>query len=304
LRQALYFAEAVVLGQWLMEQRFTHVHSHYAPMVALLVSRVFPVTFSMTVHGPDEFTDPKGGALREKIAGAALSVAISNFARSQMMMHSSPRDWPRVAKCYLGVPDSEDPQANLAADASSVTRFLCVGRLAPVKGQHILLEAAARLAGTRRDFLVTIAGGGPELTNLRDLARKMNLEDVLRVPGFVTQEDLNRLYREADVFVLPSFAEGVPGVLMEAMREGKPCIATYVNGVPELIEHEVSGLLVTPADEDALARAMVRLMDDPALRHAIGHAGRERVAAEFNLRKNVEKLAGLFEAMLATKPAD
>ncbi len=296
LRRVYYFAEAVILGHWLTQAGYTHIHSHYAPMVALLLSRVFPITFSMTVHGPDEFLDPKGGALADKIAGSLLSVAISNFARSQMMMHSSPPHWAKIEKCYLGVPDPLPPSS--AERKPGPARFLCVGRLAPVKGQHILVEAALRLAASGLDFSLTIAGGGPELAFLRDRVQSLNLGDRVSLPGFVSQEELERLYRETDVFVLPSFAEGVPGVLMEAMRDGKPCISTYVNGVPELIEHERSGLLVTPADEAALASAMRRLVEDPALRHRLGEAGRDRVAQEFNLRKNVEKLAALFTGRL------
>ena len=295
-QRAFYFAEAVILGRWLLDDGYRHLHSHYSPLVAMLVGRIFPsITYSMTVHGPDEFQDVKGGLLAEKIGESLLSVAISYFAKSQMMMHSEAIHWHKIHPCYLGV--AEQPPAPARASSGPV-KFLCVGRLAPVKGQHILVEAARLLADQGQEFVITIAGGGPELGFLRRRAEELGLAGKVVLPGFVSQEELDRLYAETDVFVLPSFAEGLPGVLMEAMSGGVPCITTYVNGVPELVEHGVSGLLVTPADEKDLARAMHQLIADGTLRRQLGENGRQRVLEKFNLRQNVETLSSLFRRYL------
>lgn len=298
LQRGFYFGEAVVLGRWLTEGGYGHVHSHYSPLVAMLIGRLFPITYSMTVHGPDEFLDPKGSLLAEKISGSLFTVAISFFARSQMMMHSAAADWAKIHPCYLGVPEPARVQPKSDPPESAPLRFLCVGRLAPVKGQHILVEAAHRLAATGRDFVITIAGGGPELKFLRNRVEQLGLSSRVLIPGFVSQEELDRLYAEADVFVLPSFAEGLPGVLMEAMSAGTPCVTTYVNGVPELVEDGRTGLLVTPADENGLAAAMERMIVDSDLRRELGENGRRQVREKFDLARNVEKLSGIFESYL------
>ena len=130
------------------------------------------------------------------------------------------------------------------------------------------------------------------------LQRRINdagLGEAVMLLGSLNQEQMNQMYAESDVFVLPSFGEGVPVVLMEAMSNEVPCISTYVNGVPELIEHKQSGLLVPPADVGALALAMECLAGDVELRDRLGRAGREKVQMCFDLDKNVQRLSGIFE---------
>lgn len=299
-RRVLYFGEAVVVGEWMLKLRLNHVHSHYSPMIALLVSRMFDIGFSMTVHGPDEFADPVGGVLGEKIKQSRLSVAISYFAQSQMMLHSAPEDWSKIRVGYLGVPETK-ARPELWQRKPGAVRLLCVGRLAPVKGQHVLVEAARLLKERNVEFALTIAGGGPHLEWLRGHVRQQELSDQVKLPGFVSHEDLARMYQDADVFVLPSFAEGVPGVLMEAMSNCVPCITTYVNGVPELVEDNRSGLLVTPSDAQGLADAMQRLIESEELRTRLGLGGFEQVRSKFDLTRNAGRLGKYFDEVIAVK---
>jgi glycosyltransferase involved in cell wall biosynthesis len=300
-RRALYFAEAVILGRWLEQAGLRHLHSHYSPMVALLVSRLYPgITFSMTVHGPDEFNDPQGSWLAGKIGGSRFSIAISSFARSQMMLHSPPSVWRKIHACYMGVPEMAEPAAKTAPGR---VHFLCVGRVAPVKGQRILVESARLLKERGLDFQITIAGGGPDLAELRQFVADRQLTDVVSLPGFVSDEDLARLYRETDVFVLPSFAEGVPGVLMEAMGHGLPCISSCVNGVPELVLDGQTGILVPASDAGALADAMARLLASSDLRRQLGAAGHRQVTTKFSLPRNVARLAEIIERELEFEKA-
>ena len=122
----------------------------------------------------------------------------------------------------------------------------------------------------------------------RNLARHVVME------GYLNQDKLRELYAECDALALPSFAEGIPVVLMEAMAMEIPCVATWITGIPEIIRHEIDGLLAPPGDAEALARAIARLMDDPALRRRLGQQARLRILGKFDLHRNTEHLAEIF----------
>jgi glycosyltransferase involved in cell wall biosynthesis len=172
--------------------------------------------------------------------------------------------------------------------------IICVGRLAPVKAQRMLISAIAILAREGRRVLLHVVGGGPDRASLERYVEHLGIGKVVVFHGFTPQDKLDEIYRQSDVFALASFAEGLPGVLMEAMAMEIPCVATWITGVPELIRDGIDGLLVPPADPSAMATAISRLMDDPELRRNIGVAGRKRILEKFHLRKNAGHLAGIF----------
>jgi glycosyltransferase involved in cell wall biosynthesis len=174
-----------------------------------------------------------------------------------------------------------------------------VGRLAPVKGQHVLIAAVAELFEEARDIRVRFAGDGPDRMALSQDGEKRGLAERISFEGNVNQDRMLELYRQCDAFVLPSFAEGLPVVLMEAMSMEIPCVATWVNGVPEIITHDVDGLVVPPGDARALARAIARLMDDADLRRTLGQKARLNIREKFDLRHNTEYLAGVFRRRLS-----
>jgi glycosyltransferase involved in cell wall biosynthesis len=118
--------------------------------------------------------------------------------------------------------------------------------------------------------------------------------------GLVDQDEIQAYYNDADAFVLPSFAEGVPVVLMEAMAKGLPVITTRIMGIPELVEHEVSGLLVPPGRVDCLVDAITRLAGDGSLRQTLGRQGRDRVCGDFDVRQSGRQLASLFQGLAAS----
>ena len=249
---------------------------------------------SISFHGPDEFIDPAGFWLREKIEQASFVRAISYYAASQLMKSCDFEQWSKVHVAYMGVdPDAFAPRP--FRPAPSPFEILCVGRLSPVKAQHILLQAVARIRKQGRAILLHLAGGGPDRASLELAAGQLGIEDSVRFHGFVPQADLDRLYEQADAFVLASFAEGLPGVLLEAMAMEIPCVSTWITGVPELIRADIDGLLVPPADADALADAVIRLIDDPELCKQLGKSGRARVIERFHLVRNAERLFALFE---------
>jgi glycosyltransferase involved in cell wall biosynthesis len=291
-----YFAEAVVVGRWMERHRLHHLHVHFATpaaMVGLIATRVFPITLSITVHGPDEFYDVTAYRLREKIAGASFVCCIGAFARSQLMKLAPVLSWDRFELAPLGV----DPAAfapRRERPERGPFEVLCVGRLVPAKGQHILIEAVARLVADGRDVKLRLVGDGPDRRSLERMVEARGLAGRVVLEGPVNQDRIREHYAAADAFALASFAEGIPVVLMEAMAMQVPCVATFVAGIPELIRDGVDGLLVAPSDVGALAGAIARLMDDAALRRRVAEQGRRHVLEAYDLERNTRRLADIF----------
>jgi len=293
-----YFAEAVVVGRYMLRRGLGHLHTHFSSTVALLLARVFPVSFSATIHGPDEFSDPAGFFLREKVEAAKFICAISEYGASQLRK-AAPERGDRIEVNRLGV-DSGVFVPRPHREAVDRIELLSVGRLAAAKGYPVLLGAVARLAESRRgSFGLRIVGEGAMRGELERIIAERGLEEIVALEGACGQEQLRALYSETEVFVLASFAEGIPVVLMEAMAMEIPCIATRITGIPELIEHGRSGWLVPPGDEQALADAIVGLAGDGALRERLGKAARIRIQAQYELSHNVEALAAVFRRRLS-----
>ena len=298
LAHFVYFVEAVIAGRRMMQAGYSHFHVHFSSTVGLLVTAVFPLTMSITFHGPDEFTDPEGFHLARKVSACAFACAISHFARSQVMRFSAPSQWSKIEISRLGV-DTALYTPRPHRDSPDVFELICVGRLAPVKAQHVLLGALAHLAREGYRVLLRLVGDGPDRSSLEARAAELGIQASVVFEGWRNQDSVRTLYTQADVFVLASFAEGIPVVLMEAMAMEIPCVATWVAGIPELIADGVQGLLVAPSDEEGLARAIARLLDEPELRRRLGRAGRERVLEQYDLDTNFSRLAGIFRRRLA-----
>jgi colanic acid/amylovoran biosynthesis glycosyltransferase len=214
-----------------------------------------------------------------------------------LMKISDTEHWAKIKLTPLGVdPDRFLPQPPAAL--SKVFEVICVGRLVPSKGQHVLLAAIHRLRSRGRIVNLRLVGDGPDRASLEQAARRLAIRQNVIFEGSVNQDEIRALFAQADVFALASFAEGIPVVLMEAMAMEIPCVTTWITGIPELIRDTVEGLLVAPSDEVALADALARLMDDGELRRRLGAAGRKRVMDRYNLRPNVGLLAEVFESYL------
>ena len=293
-----YFAEAVLAGYRLQEAGIAHVHSDFSSTVALILGRVFDIGISITLHGPAEFVDPEGFQIREKVQAAKFVCGISNFGRSQIMLWSSPSDWDKLEVTPLGI----DVSAWLPAtfrEQPAPFELISVGRLAAVKGYPLLIEAVARLLDQGRDVRLTLAGDGPERSYLEGQSRRLGVGSRIIFAGWKNQVALQKLYRNSDLCVLSSFAEGVPVVLMEAMAAGVPCVAPRITGIPELIRHGIDGFLVTPSDVEELAAAIAGLMDQPELRRQMAKLCRERIADKYDLGKNVRQLSDVFTRRLS-----
>ncbi|HET7186082.1 MAG TPA: glycosyltransferase family 4 protein [Terriglobales bacterium] len=301
LKNLAYFAEAVVLGHWMEKNHLIHLHVHYSSTVGLLLARVFPVELSISFHGPDEFKDPVGFWLREKIEACTFVRAISQYAREQLMKTCAAEQWSKIEVAYMGV-DSGILSPQKFRERPDPLEIICVGRLVPVKGQKVLIAAIEQLVRDGRNVLLHLVGGGPDRESLEREAASRGIQRNVTFHGFTPQDKLNELYARADVFALASFAEGLPGVLMEAMAMQLPCVSTSITGVPELIRDGTDGLLVPPGNETAMAGAIARLMDNPQLRQHLGSNARRRITEDFELGKNAHYMASIFERRVGSGP--
>ena len=306
LWQLFYFAEAVVLWNECRRQGVRHVHAHFANVgsdVALLAADLGaragrgPATWSFTMHGPAEFYDVGRYRLPAKVRDAEFVACISDFCRSQLMGLVPPDHWDKLSVVHCGVdPAAFAPPRDRANGTDPRVRILNVARLTEVKGQLVLLDAIAELRSAGVDARATIVGDGPQRAVLRDRVARLGLGDAVELAGAIGQDRLRDLYARADLFCAPSFAEGVPVVLMEAMAMEVPVVATRIMGVPELVEDGVSGRLVPPGRADALAAAISELASDAGKREALGRSGRQKVVAEFDVDQSAAALAKLFAA--------
>jgi colanic acid/amylovoran biosynthesis glycosyltransferase len=294
--QLAYFQEAIMLSLELRRQAVTHLHDHggdNSGTVTLLASTLARVGYSITIHGPYIFFDPTHWALREKLRHSRFIACISHYCRSQVMLFSDQADWDRLKIIRCGI-DVE--RFRYTEVRRQVTQLLYVGRLAAEKGLRVLFESVRALLAGGYQFRLTLAGDGNDRQELEQLARQLGIYERLDFAGYVDPERVREYLRQSDIFILPSFAEGVPVCLMEAMASGVPVLSTYVGGIAELVESEQTGLLVPAGDSSALSQAIVRYLDDFELRQRVSRLARQKIVAAFNLDEEVAKLAELFQS--------
>ncbi len=305
-KHAIYLTEALMLGRWMGKLALKHVHVHLGSQpatVGLIAKHVFDIGLSITVHGADEFYDSVRQHLAEKVAGADFIVCISQFARSQMMFVSDHAHWHRLLVCRLGIDVSHfAPIAYKRTRADEPFEIICVGRLAAAKGQKLLIQAVETLHHMGRPVHLNVVGAGINMESLKQQVKEGGLENVVTLTGPVNQDRILEHYHRADCFALPSFAEGIPVVLMEAMSMQIPCVTTHITGIPELIKNGETGLLAPPSDVDGLVKQLDRLIQDPALAKSLGEAARKRVLEDYDLEGNVEKLATIFTQRVKDSP--
>ena len=271
LYQFFYFLEAGVLTKQLQQRQILHLHNHIAEAsgtVAMLAAQMGGFTYSFTLHGPYIFFRPYQWRLDEKIKRALFVCCISHYARSQGMIFAPAHKWDRMHIIHCGI----DPALFDAVSHSKLgKRLLFVGRLAMAKGLPILLESLSVLKQQHPDILLTVVGDDPDRQKLEQITDKLGLSGNVNYVGYKSQGEVRDYLQQTDVFVLPSFAEGVPVVLMEAMASGVPVVATQVGGVSELVDSGVNGYLVPPSDVAALTEHIEKLLNDHKLRASIWH---------------------------------
>jgi colanic acid/amylovoran biosynthesis glycosyltransferase len=296
LRHFAYLAEACVLLNWFAEQGIGHVHAHFgtnSTTVAMLCHTLGGPMYSFTVHGPEEFDKVTAISLSEKIKQAAFVVAISSFGKSQLYRWSAPEQWSKIHVVRCGVDrDFLDQPVSMAHQP----RLVCVGRLCEQKGQLLLLKAASQLAAKGFHFKLVLVGDGPLRSDLEGEIGVLGLQDHVEITGWANNSDVRHQILQARALVLPSFAEGLPVVIMEALALGRPVISTYVAGIPELVEVGINGWLVPPGTLEPLVDAMQAVLESnvEAL-EAMGQVGAAKVAQLHSASIEAQKLATLFQ---------
>lgn len=257
------------------------------------------------MHGPTEFDDVDHFALPAKIEDAAFVACIGDYCRVQLMRKADPAQWDKLLTVRCGVGGTQySPASETRARCGPMAplSILSVARMAPDKGQRILISALALLHREGIDFKARLVGDGPDREEIEALVAVNGLGDRVQLLGNVGQDRLPDLYRASDLFVLSSFAEGIPVVLMEAMACKVPVVAPSVMGVGELVIDGVTGRLVQPGRPDLLAAAIRRVNDQPDEARELAEAGRALVADQFTYPSNVQPLAAAFSRVL-TAPA-
>lgn len=303
----VYLAEACALVRALRAAGgAAQLHAHFgtnAAEVAMLAHVLGGPPFSFTVHGPEEFDKPQFLGLAEKMRRANVVVAISAYGRSQLWRWAALADWPKVRVVHCGL------EAGFFGDAaeapSGAARLVCVGRLCEQKGQLLLVEAAGLLAAEGLDFELVLAGDGEMRPDIEAAVRRLGLEAKVRITGWISSAQVRRELVAARAMVLPSFAEGLPVVIMEALAVGRPVLSTYVAGIPELVRDGVEGWLFEAGSAAAAARAMrACLAAPPEALAAMGQAGRARVLARHQIDTEASRLLAAWSEAHAVAGSD
>ena len=305
--QLFYFLEAVPIWRECSRRGLTHIHAHFTNPsgdVAQLVARLGAErdgpeqwSWSFSAHGTDIFNDGPG-SLAGKVETASLVVCISDFGRSQLMRMAPEDSWGKIRIARCGLDGDWLTEAVPERPGSGELRLLSVGRLEREKGHTFLLDAVATLRDRGTAVHLELVGDGTLMESLRGQARELGIEDRITFAGAVGQDTIRENYRRADAFCLPSLGEGIPVVLMEALATGLPAIASNTMGIPELIEHGVTGLLVPAGRPNQIADAVELLAADPALRRRLGEAGRRKVIDDYDLDHGVDQLREAFVDLL------
>ncbi len=297
IKHLICFLEACVAARWASTAGATHIHAHFgtnSAEVALLASLLSGIPYSFTVHGPDEFDHPEGLRLRKKIHHASCVMAVSSYGRSQLYRWADTKDWDKIVVVHCGLDMASFDVPEIANGQGSHT-LVCVGRLSEQKGQLLLLEALRQVLDSGVSCQIVLAGDGEMREAIERRAKTLGVLDHLEITGWIDSAQVKRQILAARALVLPSFAEGLPVVLMEALALRRPVITTYVAGIPELVQDGVNGWLVPAGDVRGLAQAMIACLECSEDKLAtMGTNGRTRAMSRHDIRTQATELLNLF----------
>ncbi|QUJ75217.1 glycosyltransferase family 4 protein [Sulfitobacter albidus] len=295
LKHLIYLVEAVHVAKLCRAAGATHAHAHFgtnAAAVAMLCEALSGPAYSFTVHGPEEYDAPRALSLGTKVARSKFTVAITSYGRSQLARWAGPDHWHRIKVVHCGVDRARFPDPLPLPDGPP--RFVAIGRFVEQKGQLMALDALAGLVKTHPQAHLTLIGDGEMRGEIEARIADLELHTNVTLTGWVDEARILQELQSAHALLMPSFAEGLPMVIMEAMAAGRLVIATYIAGIPELVQEGETGLLVPAGDAAALTHAMQRLADLPADTSArMAAKARTRVLARHDAATEAAKLADL-----------
>lgn len=293
----IYFLEACQALSWSSQFKATHIHAHFGTNpteVAMLMGVLGNVPYSFTVHGPEEFDRPQFLKMTEKINRCKFVVAISSFGKSQLQRWVDFTQWHKIRIVHCGLESSFHQVDSVALPTKP--QLVCVGRLCEQKGQLLLIEAAKKLLDADVDFELILAGDGEMRPQIEGLIAHYALQNHVMITGWISSEAVRQHILNSRVLVLPSFAEGLPVVIMEAMSLKRPVISTYIAGIPELIKDGKNGWLCVAGDVDDLSQTMQRALLMPLEKlQAMGDVAYKAVIARHDINTEAAKLASHFK---------
>ena len=296
LKHLFYFVEAVEITRRCAELGIRHLHAHFgtnSSTVACLAHILGGPRWSYTVHGPEEFDAPRALALGEKSSRAAFSVAVSSYGRSQLCRWTPVEIWPRLKVIHCGIEPARFPAP---APLPEKLRLVAIGRFSEQKGFPLLIQAVAQAARQHPGLRLTLVGDGELRGEIEAMIEELTLRRHVTLTGWLDETQIKTELDEAQALILPSFAEGLPMVVMEAMAAARPVIATSIAGIPELVTAE-TGWLVPAGDVQALADAIDTLAETPHARLLrMGQAARARVLIRHDVDREAAKLAQLIRS--------
>jgi colanic acid/amylovoran biosynthesis glycosyltransferase len=288
----IYLAESCILLRWFLEFSISHAHAHFGTngtTVLMLCHELGGPPYSFTVHGPEEFDKPTAIALGEKIRRAKFVVAISSFTRSQLYRWCGYSNWQKIYVVRCGVDESFLNQA--FNSVPEVSQIVCVGRFCEQKGQLLLLEAVRQLKLQNIDIKLLLIGDGPLRAQLEELINEFQLEHQVKLVGWASNKTVQEYILASRCLVLPSFAEGLPVVLMESLALGRPVISTTIAGIPELITTNREGWLIQPGSIEHLSQALKTVLNtEISTLDAMGKIGQENIMNKHNIYLEAQKL--------------
>ncbi len=292
-----YFAEAILLADELEKRGINHVHNHFgnsAATVGLLAAQFLGLHWSFTVHGISEFDYPAGLLLGDKIRAARFVACVSQFGRAQAQRYVDTKEWTKLFISRCGIDPSALPPPSPQRDSDEL-RVIAVGRMSREKAFPGLIEAFAAVAKQGLKVRLDLIGDGAERASIERMISSSGLGDRCKVLGFLPSPEVLREISKSDILVMSSLMEGLPVVIMEALALKVAVVAPRVAGIPELVEHERTGLLYTVGDWEELSQCLMRLLRDDALRHEVAQRGHQRVLEQHAIDRAV---VPIFEKLL------
>ncbi len=294
VRHTAYLMEAATLCRLAARDGIAHLHCHFSTnpaAVAMLARAMGGPGYSFTAHGPDEFLETGPGSLGLKIAQAEFVVAISHFCRGTLALAAEVAGvkgaWEKIHIVRCGLDLGDFPVSGAGFETPEI---VCVGRLCPQKGQVLIPAAVAEVAQTHPEIRVVLIGDGESREAIEAEIARLGLSAQIELAGWATNADVRARVGQARALLLPSFAEGLPIVIMEALALGRPVITTYIAGIPELVDAGC-GWILPAGDEAALAHALGEVMAaSPADLAARGAEGRARIEARHDQIANAAAL--------------
>lgn len=305
VRTFFHFCEGVLFAALIKDSdEINHIHAHYAShpaTLAMVASKLTGIPFSFTAHAHDIWEDRL--FVGDKLRAALFVVTCTKHAKDRMSQEHGEELCAKITHIYHGINIDEFSRNPSETDSSEYV-ILNVGRLCWEKAQKNLILACKRVKDRGYKFRCIIAGDGPLKDALMTLIEQNELNNTVELIGRVFQQDIKKLYEQANLFVLSSIQENLPNVLVESLSMGVPSVATSIAAIPELIEHKETGILVPPNDVEELANAIIFMMDNKAVSKRLGDNGRARVCERFDCKESISQLLNLYSNYGLTNKCD